>query len=54
MRYRSLEMPKAVPNLDEILRLDRAHVIHPITEFRKQEKHGSKIFVSSVWHWHRR
>ena len=31
--------------LDEILRLDRAHVIHPITEFRKQEQSGSKIFV---------
>ena len=39
-------MAKVAPNLDEILRLDRAHVIHPITEFRKQEKHGSKIFVS--------
>jgi adenosylmethionine-8-amino-7-oxononanoate aminotransferase len=38
-------MAKVAPNLDEILRLDRAHVIHPITEFRKQEKHGSKIFV---------
>ena len=38
-------MAKVAPNLDEIQRLDRAHVIHPITEFRKQEKHGSKIFV---------
>src|ERR1041385_2414644 len=34
-----------ISNLDDILRLDRAHVIHPITEFRKQEQHGSKIFV---------
>jgi adenosylmethionine-8-amino-7-oxononanoate aminotransferase len=32
-------------DLDAILQLDRAHVIHPITEFRKQEKYGSKIFV---------
>src|SRR5512147_2261174 len=38
-------MSKATSNLREIARLDRAHVIHPITEFRKQEKHGSKIFV---------
>ena len=38
-------MAKVARNLDEIQRLDRAHVIHPITEFRKQEKHGSKIFV---------
>jgi adenosylmethionine-8-amino-7-oxononanoate aminotransferase len=32
-------------DLDTISRLDRAHVIHPITEFRTQEKYGSKIFV---------
>jgi adenosylmethionine-8-amino-7-oxononanoate aminotransferase len=38
-------MSHATFDLDEIRRLDRAHVIHPITEFRKQEKHGSKIFV---------
>jgi adenosylmethionine-8-amino-7-oxononanoate aminotransferase len=38
-------MSKVAASLDEIQRLDRAHVIHPITEFRKQEKHGSKIFV---------
>ncbi|HVO22421.1 MAG TPA: aspartate aminotransferase family protein [Candidatus Margulisiibacteriota bacterium] len=38
-------MPNLIPDLDDILRLDRAHVIHPITEFRKQEQHGSKIFV---------
>ncbi len=38
-------MSKVASNLDEIQRLDRAHVIHPITEFRKQEKSGSKIFV---------
>ncbi len=34
-----------ISDLDEIVRLDRAHVIHPITEFRKQERSGSKIFV---------
>lgn len=33
------------PDLDEIRRLDRAHVIHPITEFRKQEASGSRIVV---------
>ena len=38
-------MPQAIPNLDDILRLDRAHLIHPITELRKQEEHGTKIFV---------
>ena len=38
-------MSRPVSNLDEILRLDRAHVVHPITEFRKQEQSGSKIFV---------
>jgi adenosylmethionine-8-amino-7-oxononanoate aminotransferase len=32
-------------DIDEILRLDRAHVIHPITELRKHEKHGIKLFV---------
>jgi adenosylmethionine-8-amino-7-oxononanoate aminotransferase len=38
-------MSQPISDLDDILRLDRAHVIHPITEFRKQEQHGSKIFV---------
>lgn len=38
-------MADPIANLADIQRLDRAHVIHPITEFRKQEKHGSKIFV---------
>ncbi len=38
-------MAKTSANLADIQRLDRAHVIHPITEFRKQERHGSKIFV---------
>jgi putrescine aminotransferase len=38
-------MSDTTADLDEILRLDRMHVIHPITEFRKQEKHGSKIFT---------
>ncbi|HUI24919.1 MAG TPA: aspartate aminotransferase family protein [Candidatus Kryptonia bacterium] len=38
-------MATAISQLDDILRLDRAHVIHPITEFRKQEQYGSKIFV---------
>jgi putrescine aminotransferase len=38
-------MGPQIPNLDDILRLDRAHLIHPITEFRKQEQHGSRIFV---------
>lgn len=32
-------------DLDRIVQLDRMHLIHPITEFRKQEKYGSKIFV---------
>lgn len=38
-------MADLIPNLEEILRLDRTHVIHPITEFRTQERYGSKIFV---------
>jgi adenosylmethionine-8-amino-7-oxononanoate aminotransferase len=40
-----MRMPELLPYLDEILRLDRAHVLHPITEFRKHEKHGAKMFV---------
>lgn len=38
-------MAQSPSSLHEIQRLDRAHVIHPITELRKQEKHGSKIFA---------
>jgi len=38
-------MANLIPDLDDVLRLDRAHVIHPITELRKQEKTGSNIFV---------
>jgi putrescine---pyruvate transaminase len=38
-------MPARSAALGDILRLDRAHVVHPITEFRKQEQQGSKIFV---------
>src|SRR5437870_4389866 len=38
-------MTQAMSDVDTLLRLDRAHVIHPITELRKQEKYGSKIFV---------
>ena len=38
-------MAQAISDLNEILQLDRAHVIHPISEFRKQEQYGSKIFV---------
>lgn len=38
-------MADLIPDLDELRRLDRAHVLHPITEFRDQEKSGSHIFV---------
>jgi len=38
-------MSHTVSNLDHILALDRAHVIHPITELRKHEKYGAKLFV---------
>lgn len=38
-------MADAMTNYDEIRRLDQAHVLHPITEFRRHEKHGAKIFV---------
>lgn len=38
-------MSQLISDLDDIVRLDRAHLIHPITELRKQEQHGSKIFV---------
>jgi len=38
-------MADRIPNLDDILRLDRQHVLHPITELRKQEANGSNIFV---------
>ena len=30
---------------DEIVALDKAHVIHPITEFAKHENKGAKIFT---------
>ena len=38
-------MAHPLPQLDELRRLDRAHVIHPITEFRKHEVDGAKFFV---------
>lgn len=38
-------MVDLIPDLNDIRRLDRAHVLHPITEFREQEKTGSHIFV---------
>jgi putrescine---pyruvate transaminase len=38
-------MSEPMTNYDEIRRLDQAHVLHPITEFRRHEKHGAKIFV---------
>jgi len=38
-------MAAPTPGLDDIVRLDRAHVIHPITEFRKHERAGAQIFV---------
>jgi adenosylmethionine-8-amino-7-oxononanoate aminotransferase len=38
-------MAAPTPGLDDIVRLDRAHVIHPITEFRKHERSGAQIFV---------
>jgi adenosylmethionine-8-amino-7-oxononanoate aminotransferase len=38
-------MAEPSPHLKEIVDLDRAHVIHPINEFRKHEKYGAKIFV---------
>ena len=38
-------MTQSAADLDDVLRLDRAHVLHPITEFRKHEKAGATIFV---------
>jgi putrescine aminotransferase len=38
-------VPHLIRDLEEILRLDRAHVIHPINEFRKHEKQGARIVV---------
>ena len=38
-------MPDPIPNLEEIQALDRAHVIHPISEFSKHEKRGAQIVV---------
>ena len=38
-------MSSLIPDLEEILRLDRAHVIHPINELRKHEKQGARIVV---------
>jgi len=39
-------MPSAIPTLDDILALDRAHVIHPISELRKDQRRDTKIFTS--------
>jgi adenosylmethionine-8-amino-7-oxononanoate aminotransferase len=36
------------PDYEEILALDRAHVIHPITEFAKHERRGAKIFTGGI------
>jgi adenosylmethionine-8-amino-7-oxononanoate aminotransferase len=33
------------PDLEQIFELDRAHVIHPIREFRRQDRAGGRIFV---------
>ena len=30
-------------DLDELIALDKAHLIHPISEFRKHEKQGPRI-----------
>ncbi len=38
-------MPEPIAQLEEILALDRAHVLHPISEFRKHEVRGAKLFV---------
>jgi len=38
-------MAHADSNLQEILALDRAHVVHPISEFRKDEQRNTKIFT---------
>jgi L-2,4-diaminobutyrate transaminase len=38
-------MARSPLSLPELEALDRAHVIHPISELRKQERQGSKIFV---------
>jgi adenosylmethionine-8-amino-7-oxononanoate aminotransferase len=37
-------MPTPPVTLDEILALDRAHLIHPISEFRKHETRNPRIF----------
>jgi adenosylmethionine-8-amino-7-oxononanoate aminotransferase len=38
-------MSAAAIDLDAILALDRSHVLHPISEFRRHEQRGSRIFV---------
>jgi L-2,4-diaminobutyrate transaminase len=38
-------MARAAVDYEEIRALDRAHLIHPIAELRKQEARGSRIFV---------
>ena len=38
-------MSRPTAEIDELLRLDREHLIHPITEFRKHEADGAQIFV---------
>jgi len=38
-------MPQPIPTFDEILALDRAHVLHPISELGKDESRATKIFI---------
>jgi L-2,4-diaminobutyrate transaminase len=38
-------MPDPIPTLEQILALDRAHVIHPISEFRHDLSRDTKIIV---------
>ena len=38
-------MPDPSPTLEKILALDRAHVIHPISELRKDRSRNTKIFT---------
>jgi L-2,4-diaminobutyrate transaminase len=38
-------MPRPPAEIAELLKLDRDHVIHPITELRKHEAAGAQIFV---------
>jgi 4-aminobutyrate--pyruvate transaminase len=43
--------PSALADLDALLALDRAHLIHPVSPWRKHEKRGATVLTSGRGAW---